>query len=231
MYAGGESVEFPHQYRPALAGQREGILQQSMDLMSGTSGDIFIFAGDLSWLRELQIGLVLAKFSNRNIRILCDQVRSRKEEFYKLVEIARRLGADMGLYDPEIPIRGTLVSVGAEEAAMMCVERRPAKHAVLFQAPHETGVIKAMALWADSIWKTARVQVAFEPEIKILDPKEIAKALKRGIPHYTNADFKVCELKIDELKPLTTSLERFKLFSSQSSQYSSKFIAKLPRRG
>jgi pyrimidine deaminase RibD-like protein len=212
LYAGGISAELQETFRPALAGQREGILQQSMDLMAGTSKDIFIFAGDLSWLRELQMGLVLAKTAGRSVKILCDKVNSRKEDFYKLTEIARRLGADIGLSDQEIPIRGTLVSTGSDEAAMMCVERRPAKHAVLFQAPHETGIIKAMALWADDIWKAAQIKPAFKPVIDNLDPSDIAKALKRGIPQYANAELKVCEIKVDRLKPLTTSLERFKLF-------------------
>lgn len=212
LYAGGNPAELPKAYRPALAGQREGILQQSMDLMAGTSGNIFIFAGDLSWLRELQIGLVLAKRVDRNIRILCDKADSREGQFHALVEIARRLGADVGLCAPDVPVRGTLVSPDTDQAAMMCVERRPAKHAVLFQAPHEAGIIKAIALWADDIWRRARIQRAFEPEIKKLDPAEIAKALQHGVPQYKNANIRVCSLNIDQLRPLTTCLERFKLY-------------------
>lgn len=211
LYAGGEPTNSAIKYRPALAGQREGILQQSMDLMNGTSGDIFIFAGDLSWLRELQISLVLAKCSGRQVKILCDKASGRKGDFYALAEIARRLGADVGLYDHEIPVRGTLVSPGTDQAAMMCVEKNPAKHAVLFQAPHETGIINAISLWANGIWKTAKIQPAYNPEIHKLDSHQIAEALKRNIPQYVEAEIEVCEIEINQLKPLTTSLERFKL--------------------
>ena len=76
-----------------------------------------------------------------------------------------------------------------DEAAMMCVERKPAKHAVLFQAPHEGGIIKAMAAWAGSVRKTASVEPTFELNIQKLDPNKIAKALMHGIPQYANVKF------------------------------------------
>ena len=46
-----------------LAGRREGILHQSMDLISGSEGPVWIMAGRLSWLRELHLAIVLAPFS------------------------------------------------------------------------------------------------------------------------------------------------------------------------
>lgn len=212
LYAGAYPQELPNRFRPALAGQREGILQQSMDLLSGTSEDIFIFAGDLSWLRELQVALVLAATDGRPIKILCDRAHRRPEAFAKLVEIARRLGADVGLLDQEVPVRGTLVSAATDRAAMMCVERSPAKHALLFQAPHETGIISAMKFLADGMWERAQVKAAIVPIISKLDANQIAKALNVGIPQYANAELAVCEIKIDQLRPLAKSLERFKLF-------------------
>lgn len=212
LYAGGNSKKLPDDFRPALAGQREGILQQSMDLMTGTFGEIFIFAGDLSWLRELQIGLVLATKSGRRVRILCDKADQRDGEFRRLTSIARHLGADLGLFDDELPVRGTLVSADTKQAAMMWVEKKPTKHPILFQAPHESGIIKVMKLTADAAWRKARVLPAINPKVRKLDPLTIAEVLQKGIPQYAKATLSVCEGKINQLKPLATSLERFKLF-------------------
>jgi pyrimidine deaminase RibD-like protein len=212
IYAGGNEQQAQTKWRPSVAGQREGILQQSMDLISGTSEDVCIFAGDLSWLRELQLAIVLAKVEKRSIKIICDKADCRDQEFGNLVTIARRLGADVGLLNQDIPIRGTLVSPDSDEAAMMCVERKPSKHAILFQAPHEAGIIKAMKFWADDLWSRARIQNAFEPEIERLNPEKIASALQAEIPQYSVAQVKPFTIDPNCLKPLATCLERFKLF-------------------
>ncbi len=211
-YAGNASSDDSITFRPALAGQREGILQQSMALISGTSRDIFIFAGDLSWLRELQISLVLAKHAGRQIKILCDPGATKHPEFAERLEIARHLGADVGVSAQTVPIRGTLVSPDTGEAAMMCVEREPTKHAVLFQAPHETGIIKAMEVFFQCAWKESHTHASFHPILQKIDPGQIAAALKKSVVQYVNAAVTVKEVNVAGLKPLATALERFKLF-------------------
>ncbi|NOY83267.1 MAG: hypothetical protein GXO96_00335 [Nitrospirae bacterium] len=56
--------------RPHAARTREGILYQTLDLMTGSSGPIWISAGDLSWLREVQVALIGAALEKREVRIL-----------------------------------------------------------------------------------------------------------------------------------------------------------------
>jgi pyrimidine deaminase RibD-like protein len=95
VYAGvAEGTEPP--FRPILAGQREGLLQQSLDLISGTTSEVLIFAGDLSWLRELQITLVLTKLANRRIRILCDTTGQPSGQAATSIRIATALGGTRG---------------------------------------------------------------------------------------------------------------------------------------
>lgn len=207
-YAGGGARG---DFRPALAGQREGILQQSMDLISGTSGDLMIFAGDLSWLKELQIPLVLAKFKGRRIRVLCDKVSQRDSRFFSAVEVARRLGADVGLVNDDVKIRGTLVGAGTKSAAMMCVEKHPASHAILFQAPHEDGLIGSMSVVFQSFWKKAVKKKGFRPVIEKIKPEVLCNILKDHVPQYKHADVTLHEENIRRIKPLAQSLERFKL--------------------
>jgi pyrimidine deaminase RibD-like protein len=211
VYAGWPAQEGEPPFRPVLAGQREGLLQQSLDLISGTSGDVLIFAGDLSWLRELQITIVLAKLSKRRVRILCDKTTQSGKQFVSSMLIATALGADVGVIQGQTGVRGTLVSPATVEAAMICIERRPALHGLLFQAPHELGVIGGLAQLFESNWTHAEKQMAMEPRIESLHFEAIVEALRTQVPAYRNASIELVQVELATLKPLARFLERFKL--------------------
>ena len=197
VYAGvAEEGEPP--FRPILAGQPEGLLQQSLDLISGTTGEVLIFAGDLSWLRELQITLVLAKLANRRIRILCDTTRQPPDESATSIRIATALGADVGMIQSQTGVRGTLVSPTTEQAAMICIERKPALHGLLFQAPHEVGVLDGLTQLFESNWKDAEKTRAVNPRIVSLPIETIIDALRQQVPAYANASIELVSIELSK---------------------------------
>jgi len=210
-YAGSDPDQPQTLYRPLLAGQREGILLQSLDLITGTDGDVSIFAGDLSWITDLQLTLVLAKLENRRVRVLCDDAGRRTGDFTARKEMAKALGADVGLLPQLIRLRGTLVLPRTSKPALMCTEKQPALHAQLFQAPHESGLITAITHLFESCWTSAAVEPGSTPRFKAIPPADIINALKAHVPAYASANIELATLPLADLKPLPKYLERFKL--------------------
>jgi len=228
-YAGSDPDQPQLAHRPVLAGQREGILLQSLDLISGTDGDVSIFAGDLSWVAELQLSLVLAKLDKRRVRILCDDAGRRTGEFTTRKEMAKALGADVGMVRDAIRLRGTLVTPLTTKPALLCTEKHPALHAQLFQAPHESGIITAITHLFESCWAKATVEPGTTPRFKSLPPADIIAALKANVPAYTAASIELATLCLTELKPLARYRERFKLLRlSQLTVLSERHSVQLP---
>jgi len=222
MFAGGET---PPSFRPVLAGHREGILQQSMDLIAGTSGEVLIFAGDLSWLKELQVPVAAATYAKRPVRILCDQGNERGSAFWQLVAIARNLGASVGVINRQVPIRGTLVAPNRDSCAMMCVGRHPNKHATLLRSPHEAGLLNVLAEYFETFWQQCQNYPGAELVVETITLEKLQAALTAAVPAYQDASFSVDEVDPMQLRPLTKCLNRFKLFRLQQVEVFLKQIA------
>jgi pyrimidine deaminase RibD-like protein len=228
-YAGYASDQPQVSFRPVLAGQREGILLQSLDLISGTDDDVSIFAGDLSWVYDLQLSLVLAKLDKRRVRILCDDAKRRTGDFNARKEMAKALGADVAMVTDSLRLRGTLVSPYTSNAAVMCVEKRPALHAQLFQAPHESGLIRAVSYLFESCWAQATVEPGTQPRFTQIPTDKIIAALKANVPAYGGATIELAAAPISKLKPLAKCLERFKLLRlSQLAVLTERHAVRLP---
>lgn len=210
-YAGYAPDQPQASFRPVLAGQREGILLQSLDLISGTDADVSIFAGDLSWVYDLQLSLVLAKLENRRIRILCDNAKRRTGDFTARKEMAKALGADVATVADVLRLRGTLVSTDTSNAAMLCVEKQPALHAQLLQAPHESGLLRAISHLFESCWARAMIEPGAQPRFTQIPPHKIIAALQANVQDYASAMIELATVPVSTLKPLAKFLERFKL--------------------
>ncbi|OYW72033.1 MAG: hypothetical protein B7Z37_26025 [Verrucomicrobia bacterium 12-59-8] len=192
-----------------LASQREGLLQQSMDLISGTTGDIYIFAGNLTWLRELQLCLVLAKLNGRSIRILCDPSPCKDSESYR--SIAKHLGMDICVSKKPFGVRGTLIA-DTNPTSMISIEKDPAIHGHLFRSPHDSGLLKGFRLLFSTLWKTEDCQSGLDLTISAISEDELANALKTNVPAYEQTSITLETMEIETLERLPKSLERFKIF-------------------
>jgi pyrimidine deaminase RibD-like protein len=213
LYAGASENDKSHvDFKPLLAGQREGLLQQSLDLISGTSGQVWIFSGMMSWLRELQGGLLLAKLDGREIRILCDTSKDERNDFESLKATALALGADVAVSTCPIVLRGTLVSPLSEEATMISVERNPALHGMLIRGPHELGMLDGFARLFEAMWKESVSEQGKFPSIEPISYEKIIEILQEGVPMYADAHIEHSLVPVEDLSILPTYLERFKLF-------------------
>jgi pyrimidine deaminase RibD-like protein len=58
LYSGGDETKTFLVRTPLLRHDRNGLLSLSLDIISGSIGDVWICAGDLSWLREAMVALL-----------------------------------------------------------------------------------------------------------------------------------------------------------------------------
>jgi len=195
-----------------LAGQREGILQQSMDLIVGSSGPVWILAGRLSWLRELQFALVLAASQCREITILCSVPADDPQEFDRLKHIAAASGAIVKRAQNLFETRATLVDPFSDKVSMLSIEESPALHAMFIKSPHERGILAAMArFFRDEIERAAETINPTGPRWRTLADDEVIGTLCKSIPAYNQATISRMKVAADKLTPLSISLERMKL--------------------
>jgi pyrimidine deaminase RibD-like protein len=91
-----------------LPGNREAILQASLELIISSEGPIDIFSGGSSWVRELQIGLLYASLAKRQIRILCAH-DGADLSFAMRTSAALGSGAHVATTRAPIGVRGKIV--------------------------------------------------------------------------------------------------------------------------
>lgn len=190
--------------RPRAALTREGILYQTLDLMVGSSGPIWISAGDLSWLRELQIALLGAALDGRDIRLL----QHSSTNNIKIATTANHLGASVVHANPG-QARFTLVNPGTADAATVVVED---SHALLLRSPDEAGLLEILATWFGSNWNSKAVSAALPVRIDALASSDVIAALRTYVRQYKTLRIQLEDVDLNILRPATRSLELFKLF-------------------
>lgn len=195
-----------------LNGQREGILQQSMDLIVGSSGAVWIMAGRLSWFRELQLALVLAASQGREVKILCSVPTDDPQDYDRLKHIAAASGATVMRAQTPFPTRATLVNPDSDKVSMLSVEEIPALHGMFMKAPHERGMLAAIArFFRDEMERAVETISPLSPQWRSLSDVEVIQALNKNVHAYNRAKISRQQVNPDKLIPLSLSLERMKL--------------------
>jgi pyrimidine deaminase RibD-like protein len=195
-----------------LPGNREAILQASLELMISSKGPIDIFSGGSSWVRELQVGLLYAALQKRPIRILCEQHDETDPTFSQRKAAALAAGADVAITKSPIGIRGTLVSANTDTSTLISIERSPTLHGLKLSSPHEKGVLEALTTLFNQQWAQAEPSLAKIPEIRALEVEDVAKTLRANLSAYQNATFRAEDISIENIQLLSRNMERFKLF-------------------
>jgi pyrimidine deaminase RibD-like protein len=194
-----------------LTGNREALLQASLDLMVASDGPIWIFSGESSWVRELQVGLLYASMKRRQIRVLCASP-DQSEKFEMRMSAAKGAGAEVGISRSRLGIRGTLVSP-ASDATMISIERQPTLHGLKLSMPHEAGVLSGMIQLFENEWANCpQINTAQQPIVHELDLPFVESTLRKRIPAYRQASFEMTTVQVSELLLISKSIERFKLY-------------------
>jgi len=182
-----------------------------MDLMTGTVGDVLLFSGDMSWLREMQISILFATLDGRTVQILCDPRKSLSMED-QMIDIARALGANVSIARNAFDLRGTLVAPTSPVGAGICIERRPSPHGLLLQTPHETGILQGLASLFNGLWNSSQSARGRKPSVRVVSPDAMIDALVQGVPAYRRSAITYRSVELASLRRLPKTLERFKLF-------------------
>jgi len=197
----------------AIEGNRETLLQTSLDLIAYSKGPVSIFSGGSSWTRELQVGLLFAALQKRKVRILCEVSENENKEELKLrFSAALGAGASLVITSNKLGIRGTYVGENPSEASMLSIERAPTLHGMKLSGPHEQGLLSAMKSYFDSEWDQGEVHVGSEPRVEALEVDEVAHILKSRIEMYREAKFARAEINPGDLRLMSKNIERYKLF-------------------
>lgn len=196
--------------KTSLPGYREGLLEQTSQLISDSLDEIWIIAGNLSWFREIYITLLAASLKNRHIRLLCE--KRDDANFKEAVKAAIALNIDVGETDMSLPVRGTIVSPVSEFMKMIAIEKYPEPHGLRYQLPDDKGILELIANWFDNMWANAQISNGdTKPILKPVSDAELISALAQGVPQYAELTISVETVSTDSLFPLPQYLESFKL--------------------
>lgn len=195
-----------------LHGNREGLLQSTLDHIVFSRGQVRIFSGALSWLRELQLGLLSASLRGDEVRVLCQKGEASDPEFKRLIEIARASGAGVGLINDDAGLRGTIVGDKNSRDVAITIERSPALHATLLRKPHEASMVNFLSHSFDQMWDRALEYRAVKPILRPLELRVIAEALRKGVRAYEGCDINIEAVDFSKVQYLSKNVERFKLY-------------------
>lgn len=191
--------------KPRGAHDREGMLYQTLDLIVASGGPIWISAGNLSWLRELQVALVGAALDRREMRLL----QHSATDASIVASIATHLGVSVA-YRPEVPrARFTIVGPETAAAAAIVVEK---PHALLLRLPDEEGLLHVVIDWFAKNWAGQNVTQAEPVQLRELSPDNVVSALRKHVKRYERLRIDLEEVDLSALRPATRTLESFKLF-------------------
>jgi pyrimidine deaminase RibD-like protein len=190
--------------RPQAARTREGILYQTLDLIAGSDGAIWISAGDLSWLRELQVALIGAALDKRDVRLLQHGTKGGD-----LASVATHLGISVLERTEAGRTRFTIVGAKTPAAAAIVVEKG---HALLLRMPDEEGLLGVLADWFDRSWTDQQVHRPHEITIRQIGLDAVIAALRSHVQQYKRLPIAVEDVALNVLRPASRKLESFKLF-------------------
>jgi hypothetical protein len=161
---------------------------------------VWISAGDLSWLREIQPALLRASLDRRKIKILCN---SKISDILKSAALG--VGASLSFAQKPWPLRATIVGPGTEQCQILVAD---AADTHKLGGPEDRRLIQSLCDAFDDKWGDA---IEGRCVIRPLPDDLLIDALKKHVPQYTSARLESKEVPIDGLLPLPSSLEQFKL--------------------
>ncbi|MBU1344049.1 MAG: patatin-like phospholipase family protein [Proteobacteria bacterium] len=195
--------------KPQPAGFREGLLEETINIIDQANSEICIIAGDLSWLRELHVSLMNAKLKDVRIRLICEKHNS--EAYTSAVKGALAIGSEVLEVD-QVNIKGTIIDPQSSLTKMILIEDYPTIHGRIYFGPEDRGLASLVQEYFEKQWKAGNVILNKKsPTIIGIDETELITALKKGVPQYKELKILIDTVNINKTKPMTKFLESFKL--------------------
>ena len=179
---------------------RLSVLHRSLDVIERSDGEIWITGGDLSWLRELQPALLKAHLDGRQVRLLINREISTEVENAGLA-----VGAKLSHAQRPWALRATIVAPRTDHTEVLIFEAANVRE---LGCPEDQTLIDTLCQTFEERFGDERAGTV---RIRSLGPEELMAALRRHVPQYAEVPLDFHEIPIEILRPLPSSLERFKL--------------------
>lgn len=186
--------------------QRAGILATTLEIIASAKGEVRMFAGDASWLRDLFVGLLEAKLNGVDIRMIAQ--KPLEDSLYQRLAA---IGIEVCAQTEDFGLRATMAMSGATAKQLVVIEPQPARHAQLFSAPHDGAVLGTFVRAFDVVWDESRARTASSPELRDVSIRDVAAALNSGVAQYQSAKIEIEQVNIGDLHFLTNDVEILKL--------------------
>lgn len=202
---------------PATYGHRLGSLSETARLYTRAFSAIDISAGDMSWLRELQVHLLDARLRGVKVRMLCAPGRPPGKRLEKPSQVAdalraaSALGIEVRLAMERFPLVGSLIDAGTDTSAMVSIESHPERHMRTYDWDNDRRLLEHVAALFEAEWeKGTSFCDAGLPDLVALGEEVLCNAL-RVIEWYRSASISLQDVNPASLLTLASVLEEFKL--------------------
>jgi pyrimidine deaminase RibD-like protein len=189
----------------SLVEERNGLLQLTMDLISGAKKEICVLAGDLSWLHDAQATYLFAL--HRGCSVRCLVPKTTNAPTLAMRRAAQALGFHVAELDDHPGMIGTLIDPQSDDAAAIFIDRGAA---TVFRSPDDSRMLSVLRNGYESLSRGRVFTPGDSPRYQAIPVDMVISALKATVPQYQNATITVQSVSVSELKPLTRYLERFK---------------------
>lgn len=194
-----------------LKGYREGLLEETAYLINNSTKTIEILAGDLSWLKALNVTLLKAVLRGIKIRIVSE--KNDSHSYLNAIKGAKALGAEIVEIDKDKNyIKGTAIDLDTTAVQIITIEESPTIHGKRYSLPYDTGFIEMFRTNFNlKFVKNKVTSSGVIPSLHNIRQEQIIDCLKRGVPYYSNCKISMEILNPNNLLPLSKYLEQLKL--------------------
>ena len=195
--------------RGLLRGYREGLLEETAELIRSIQRDIWILGGDLSWFGEVNAFMLIAAFQGRQIRVLCEQHDG--QDYKDALAAVLALGAEVREVASRLFIQGTIVDAKGEFSEMVCIEGEPETHGRRYKGSDDPGMLGLAAEYFEKCWKAGSAKGSPQPPSIMPIPEQDLLRSLATVPQYRSLRMSMETVEIKGLKPLPRYLEKLKL--------------------
>jgi NTE family protein len=189
-----------------ISKQRHATLARTGRLIAGSTKQVNVIGGDISWLEELAPHLLLAAERGVEVRLLTAKASSTE------VRRAQRLGIkvrspselDVG------KLRCTIVDPGEPSSEVLLVEKEHMHSPLIYSASEAPGLLSHLGQSFERLWSAATPWPLESPCLRALSSEDIISALQR-VRQYANSEISIEELRPTQVLPACAYVETFKL--------------------
>ncbi len=195
---------------------REGLLEETAKLINSATNTVEIVAGDLSWIKELNITILKAVLRKIKIKIICE--KNVSEDYKNAISALDSYGAQIVERNKgDNYLKGTAIDLNTENAQIISIEEKPTIRGIKYRLPYDSGFIAMFRENFNSNFNSGQkynsANLKFNPKklkFKPIPDITIINCLRK-IHFYQNLPISIQTLETKRLRPLSKFLEQLKI--------------------